>query len=279
MLIDRAYAPVETLGPGTRIAVWTVGCSKRCEGCANPELWCIDQAKDIDDGQLSEALIGMARQAGIQRITFTGGDPFEQPESLAHVLAAIRPHFKDILVYTGYTLDNLRAFADGSKRELQGMPHAAAPCGTPIHAPYDSEPLRTPCAHEPSRTSSDRERLSALYERESCCTPCEHESCDEPGANGRQQSDRIEDARVRAAVKEALDCVDALIDGPYVESLNDGACPLRGSSNQIVHVFSESLQGDYDVTLKQPRRIQNVHFGDTFMSIGIHGRPTTTQPA
>lgn len=270
MLIDRAYAPVETLGPGTRIAVWTVGCSKRCEGCANPELWCIDQAKDIDDGQLSEALIGMAQQAGIQRITFTGGDPFEQPESLARVLAAIRPHFKDILVYTGYTLDNLHAFADGSKRELQGMPHAAVPCDTPIHVPYDSEPLRTPCAHEPSRTSSDREHLSTQYERE---------SCDEPGANGEQQSGRIEDARVRAAVKEALDRVDALIDGPYVESLNDGACPLRGSSNQIVHVFSESLQGDYDVALKQPRRIQNVHFGDTFMSIGIHGRPTTTQPA
>ena len=37
--IDRIYAPVTTLGPGKRIALWTSGCSKRCEGCANPELW------------------------------------------------------------------------------------------------------------------------------------------------------------------------------------------------------------------------------------------------
>ena len=190
MLIDRIYAPVTTLGPGTRIAVWTVGCSKRCEGCANPELWNADPGKSMDDARLADALVGMARHSGIRRITFTGGDPFEQAESLARVLSAIRPHFDDILVYTGFTLDELRA--------------------------------------EASR---------------------------------------------KPAVDAALEHIDVLVDGPYVEALNDGVCAMRGSSNQRVRVFNVGLRDDYDAALKQPRRIQNVHFGDTFMSVGIHGRP------
>ncbi len=39
MLVDRLYFPVTTLGPGERVVVWTCGCTKRCPGCANPELW------------------------------------------------------------------------------------------------------------------------------------------------------------------------------------------------------------------------------------------------
>ena len=190
MLIDRIYAPVTTLGAGTRIAVWTVGCSKHCKGCANPELWSANPGKSMDDARLADALVGMARHSGIRRITFTGGDPFEQPESLVRVLSVIRPHFDDILVYTGFTLDELRA--------------------------------------EASR---------------------------------------------KLAVDAALEHIDVLVDGPYVEALNDGVCAMRGSSNQRVHVFNVGLRDDYDAALKQPRRIQNVHFGGTFMSVGIHGRP------
>lgn len=39
MFVDRIYFPVTTLGPGERVVVWTCGCTKRCPGCANPELW------------------------------------------------------------------------------------------------------------------------------------------------------------------------------------------------------------------------------------------------
>lgn len=40
--------------------------------------------------------------------------------------------------------------------------------------------------------------------------------------------------------KEALSCIDLLIDGKYVESLDDGV-GLRGSSNQRCHFLSERL--------------------------------------
>ncbi len=231
MLIDRAYAPVVTLGPETRIAVWTVGCSKQCKGCANPELWRANPAQEMDDAQFADALIGMAQQGGIRRITFSGGDPFEQPESLARVLAAIRPFFDDILVYTGYTLEELHGFAHGTLAHLRGMSHDDAPCAAP-----------QPCQTQSRQSPSDRAHHACL-------------------------------AQKRIAVKTALDLIDALVDGPYIESLNDGICAMRGSSNQRVHVFNDALRDDYDTSLKQPRHIQNVHFGDTFMSIGIHGRP------
>ena len=226
MLIDRAYAPVVTLGPGQRIAVWTVGCSKQCKGCANPELWRADPAREMDDAQFADALIGMAQQGGIRHITFSGGDPFEQPESLARVLAAIRPFFDDILVYTGYTIEELHGFADGTLAHLRGMSHGDAPCAVPQSHQFPPDWTHHACL-----------------------------------------------ARKRTAVKTALGLIDALVDGPYVESLNDGVCAMRGSSNQRVHVFNDALRDDYNASLEQPRRIQNVHFGDTFMSIGIHGRP------
>lgn len=206
MLIDRIYAPVTTLGPETRIALWSVGCSKACAGCANPELWRAASDKRIDDERLAAALIAMAQRSGIRRVTFTGGDPFEQPESLACVLDLIRPHFDDILVYTGYTLDELTEYAEGSCKTLAGMPSDSSETGEPT----------------------------------------------------------------RRSVRSALDLIDALVDGPYIESLNDGVCAMRGSSNQRVHLFNDALAEDYRRALIEPRRIQNVRFGDTCMSIGIH---------
>lgn len=108
MKIDRAYLPVETLGPGKRLVVWTRGCSKHCKGCANPELWSIKGGRDIASEKLAAMLQEMASRANIDRITFTGGDPLEQPDALMHVLRKLRSHFRDILVYTGYTLDEAR---------------------------------------------------------------------------------------------------------------------------------------------------------------------------
>ncbi len=104
MRIDRTYLSVETLGPGQRIVVWTQGCTKHCQGCSNPELWDPQGGCDIAEDTLANMLIQMADRAGIDRITFTGGDPLEQPRALLDLLCKIRDRFCDILIYTGYTL-------------------------------------------------------------------------------------------------------------------------------------------------------------------------------
>lgn len=187
MLVDRIYHPVTTLGPGERVVVWTCGCSKHCPGCANPELQTANPANEIPVERLAEILTQVSEDNDVHAITLTGGDPLEQPDELAKLLRAIRPHFSDILVYTGYTAEKLS---------------------------------------------------NAL-------TPCQ---------------------------KDALDgMIDVLIDGPYIEGLNDGKCALRGSTNQNIIVFNPSLQEAYDTEAELPRRIQNAVFDGRAISIGIHG--------
>ena len=106
MFVDRLYYPVTTLGPGERSVVWTCGCTKHCPGCANPELWEARPETALPNGHLATLLLDLAARTGAHRLTFTGGDPLEQADDLAEVLAAVRPAFDDILVYTGFVLEN-----------------------------------------------------------------------------------------------------------------------------------------------------------------------------
>ena len=108
MYVDRVLSPVVTLGPGQRVALWLSGCTKHCPGCANPELWEHTDAQWLTVGQLAQALLSIARERGVHRLTVTGGDPLEQADELAQLLQLVRPAYPDILVYTGYTLDEAR---------------------------------------------------------------------------------------------------------------------------------------------------------------------------
>lgn len=67
-------------------------------------------------------------------------------------------------------------------------------------------------------------------------------------------------------VEELLAETDVLIDGPYVEPLNDGR-GLRGSANQRIHFLTDRLKGEDFVTT--PRRVE-VHLGEGWlMLVGI----------
>ncbi len=107
MNVDRLYHPVTTLGPGERIALWTRGCTKRCPGCANPELWEPAPRAAVAPEQVAALLRSTAERTGCHRLTVTGGDPLEQPCDLIALLTAVRDAFDDILVYTGYEFDEL----------------------------------------------------------------------------------------------------------------------------------------------------------------------------
>ena len=70
--------------------------------------------------------------------------------------------------------------------------------------------------------------------------------------------------------REILNEIAVLVDGPYIEPLNN-ALPLRGSSNQNLLLFDlthESRYADYLNTEK--KRIQNFYFDDQTVSVGIH---------
>lgn len=116
MQVDRLLFPVTALGPGNRLAMWMIGCHKRCKKCANPELQMFDKTKDIS----VEYLKNMILKIGIERIdgiTISGGEPFAQPFELKKFLQKISSKVEDILVFSGYTYEELLKIQDSNVQE------------------------------------------------------------------------------------------------------------------------------------------------------------------
>lgn len=112
ILLNKAHFPVTVLGPGRRIGLWLQGCSIRCKGCVSQDTWPADAAKAMP----VKALIDWCRRVshdGLDGVTISGGEPFDQPKALAALLtqldawrtAAGRDF--DILCYSGYPLKTL----------------------------------------------------------------------------------------------------------------------------------------------------------------------------
>jgi anaerobic ribonucleoside-triphosphate reductase activating protein len=107
MQIDRIYYPVETPGYGKRLGIWTIGCPHNCNNCSNPELQNINTDKDIVIDDLAKIIWRFKDK--IDGVTITGGDPFYQYAALLDLLKTISNiGIIDVLVYTGYTLNEIK---------------------------------------------------------------------------------------------------------------------------------------------------------------------------
>ena len=119
MQIERGVTGVTTLGPGSRLVVWVNGCNRRCRGCISERLQAFDPENEYD----IEAFLRGFDLSRIDGVTISGGEPFEQAPELAKLIRLLRRKgVTDILVYTGYTLEELRARGDGATDEaLSGI--------------------------------------------------------------------------------------------------------------------------------------------------------------
>jgi anaerobic ribonucleoside-triphosphate reductase activating protein len=104
-------ACTEAEGPGRRYAVWVQGCPLRCPGCCNPEFLAFTprSQRHVDD---VIADIDAARARGIEGISLLGGEPTRQAAGLAVVAEAARAMGLSVMVYSGFTLADLRAEHD-----------------------------------------------------------------------------------------------------------------------------------------------------------------------
>lgn len=107
MYIDRMLYPIQALGPGDRLVIWTAGCSRHCPGCANPELWSTENRRQRSISEISKIIHTIGQETPISGITITGGEPFEQPGEILGLLKEIKDITEDVLVYTGYTAQQL----------------------------------------------------------------------------------------------------------------------------------------------------------------------------
>ena len=115
--IDSLQWPVTVLGYGARIGIWFQGCSIGCPGCCAKHTWNADEGKSV---ALTD-LLAWIRHLPIEEVngvTITGGEPFEQPEALHRLVAALRSSVDfcqdiDILCYSGFPWKHLsRRYGD-----------------------------------------------------------------------------------------------------------------------------------------------------------------------
>jgi anaerobic ribonucleoside-triphosphate reductase activating protein len=104
LLVSLIHYPVQVLGPGVRVGLWTQGCSIQCKGCMSMHTWPFDERYARPVEEIAEALLTFPCDA----LTISGGEPLDQAEALLALLKAIRPSYQDILLYTGYTLGYLK---------------------------------------------------------------------------------------------------------------------------------------------------------------------------
>ena len=91
-------------GPGIRMTVFTQGCPHHCKGCHNEQTWDFEGGYDSSTQRILEE----AQKDPILRgLTFSGGEPFSQAESLSILAKEAKEKGYDIFCYTGYTFEHL----------------------------------------------------------------------------------------------------------------------------------------------------------------------------
>jgi anaerobic ribonucleoside-triphosphate reductase activating protein len=106
MLIHSMLPRSIVNGPGARAVAWLQGCDLRCPGCFNPATHPFDRARDKTVEEVAERILACE---GIEGVTFSGGEPFQQAGDLRRLCEYIklrRPDFS-IGVFSGYALQDL----------------------------------------------------------------------------------------------------------------------------------------------------------------------------
>jgi anaerobic ribonucleoside-triphosphate reductase activating protein len=102
-------------GPGLRTTIFMQGCPHHCNGCHNPDTW------DYNGGGTEMTLEEiwnevMSSSKLIKGITISGGEPFLQVNDVLNLVDLAIDNLLDVVIYTGYTLEELIAMSDKQPR-------------------------------------------------------------------------------------------------------------------------------------------------------------------
>ena len=99
-------------GPGNRICIWLQGCRRDCPGCFNQSARSLDGGADMP----VEDLMRRISSGSYDGVSFSGGEPFLQHAELKRLSALIRKAGMNVLVFTGFTYEEIRG--DSQMREV-----------------------------------------------------------------------------------------------------------------------------------------------------------------
>ena len=108
-LVPESYVD----GPGIRFTIFVQGCPHNCEGCHNPE------THDFGGGRVADTdrIYNKIKQFPLVKgVTYSGGEPFCQPEPLAELGEKLKADGYHLMSYSGWTFEQLLS---KSEREPQ----------------------------------------------------------------------------------------------------------------------------------------------------------------
>lgn len=117
MNISGISYPDVNNGLGCRVTLWVSGCSHHCKGCQNKETWDKKSGRVFSKDD-KDKLFEILSKPYIKGLTLSGGDPLDSFDEVLQLVKEIRDTFgstKDIWLYTGYTLDQIK---NSEKKEI-----------------------------------------------------------------------------------------------------------------------------------------------------------------
>jgi anaerobic ribonucleoside-triphosphate reductase activating protein len=110
--VAQFVSATEAEGPGLRCAIWLQGCPLRCPGCCNPEMLPFNGGEVRSVDTLLVQIEQAALTYGVEGITLLGGEPFAHAQNAAVLAAAVQKLGLSVMIFSGYTLGELRAQHD-----------------------------------------------------------------------------------------------------------------------------------------------------------------------
>lgn len=102
----------EAEGPGRRFALWFQGCPLRCPGCCNPEFLPFTGGTAFPISAIIQQMQAARDHLQIEGISLLGGEPMAHAEVAAPIAEAAQALGLSVMVYTGYTLEDLQGRED-----------------------------------------------------------------------------------------------------------------------------------------------------------------------
>ncbi|CAE6959369.1 4Fe-4S single cluster domain-containing protein [Paraburkholderia domus] len=130
--VASRVACTEAEGPGRRAALWVQGCDKRCKGCCNPAYLRIEERDLVPARSVVDWLDAVHRENDLEGVTFLGGEPMLQAKGLAEVAEGARRLNLSVMVFTGYTLEEL------NERRLPGSEALLRAIDLLVDGPYEA---------------------------------------------------------------------------------------------------------------------------------------------